>query len=327
MNAKKRAFISYSHEDRDFVRQLVDALNHNGVPLFFDEWDIRPGDSIVRKIFEEGLAKSDFFFVVLSKASVGSSWVKDELDVATVRRIGGLSRVVPILKEDCEIPWSLRSLRWMDMRQDFEAGVRDLTKLAHGVDDRPRLGEAPDYVRGLTESIGGLTREATSVGLFLLGRINIDDGTNPQVGGDEIQKATQLTPEEINDALDELEGNGLVRTIKWMGTSPFAFGVAVPTYVIFLHFKERLSYDPEEDIRIVLHAVAAIERCDPMDLQGRTGLSVGRLNRAVDYLEDYGLAKVMRHLGATPFSFAAVLATSQTRRAARDYQGAGSESQ
>lgn len=116
MKNEKRAFISYSHDDHEFVRRLADALNRNGVPLFFDEWDIRPGDSIIRKIFEEGLAKSDFFFVVLSKASVGSSWVKDELDIATVRRIGGFTRVVPILKEDCEIPWSLRALRWLDMR-------------------------------------------------------------------------------------------------------------------------------------------------------------------------------------------------------------------
>jgi len=103
--------------------------------------------------------------------------------------------------------------------------------------------------------------------------------------------------------------------------------VATPTYVIFLHFKERLLYDPEEDIRIVLHAIAAIDQCEPADLQRRTGLSVGRLDRAVDYLEDYGLAKVIRHLGTAPFSFGAVLATSQTRRAARHSETAGSPTQ
>jgi TIR domain len=327
MNTQKRAFISYSHDDQEFVQRLADALNRNGVPLFFDKWDIHPGDSIIRKIFEEGLAKSAFFFIVLSTRSVGSSWVKDELDIATVRRIEGLTRVVPILKEDCEIPWSLRALRWLDMRKDFEAGVRELTKLAHGVDERPSLGDAPGYIRGLTESVGGLTREATSVGIYLLGRVDLDDGTTPQVGGDEIRKATQLTPQEINDAMDELESNGLVRTLKWSGTSPFDFGVAMPTYVIFLHFKERLPYDPEEDVRIVLHAIAAIDECKPADLQRHTGLSVGRLDRAVDYLEDYGLAKVIRHSGTAPFSFGAVVATSQTRRAARDSERAGSPTQ
>lgn len=327
MNNNRRAFISYSHDDKDFVRALADAMNCNGVPLFFDEWDIRPGDSIIRKIFEEGLAKSEFFFVVLSKASVSSSWVKDELDIATVRRIGGLTRVVPILKDDCEIPWSLRALRWLDMRADFDAGVRELTKLAHGVDDRPPIGEPPGYIRGLAESVGGLTKEATTVGIYLLESFNVDDGTNPQVGGEEIQKATHLIPQEINDAVDELESNGLVRTMKWMGTAPYDFGVAMATYVIFLHFKDRLAYDPEDDIRIALNAIAAIDQCDPAELQKRTGLSVGRLDRAVDYVEDYGLAKVIRYSGTAPFSFGAVYATSQTRRAARNSERAGSAAQ
>ena len=317
MKNEKHAFICHSHDDQDFVRRLADALNRDGVPLFFDEWNIRPGDSIIRKIFEEGLAKSDFFVVVLSKASVGSSWVKDELDVPTVRRIGGFTRVVPILKEDCEIPSSLRALRWLDMREDFEAGVREQTKLVNGADDRPTLGETPDFIRGLTEGVGGLTREATSVGRYLLGRADIDDGTIPQVGGDEIQRGTQLTPREINDAVDELAGNGLVRTMKWIGTSPFDFGAAIPTYVIFLHFKERLPYDPDEDIQIVLNAIAAIGQYEPADLRKRTGLSAGRLDRAVDYLEDYGLAKVIRHPRTPPYSFGSLLTTSQTRRAAR----------
>lgn len=311
----KKAFISYSHTDRDFVRRLAEALNREGVPLFFDEWDIRPGDSIIGRIFEEGLAESDFFFVVLSKASVDSRWVREELDIATVRRIEGFTHVVPILKEECEIPWSLRSLRWLDMRKDFEAGVRELTKLVHGGSNRPPLGDTPDYIRGLAESIGGLTREATTTGLYLLGRSDIDDGTIPQIGGEEIQKGTRLSPQEINDAVEELEETGLVRTIKWMGTAPFRFGVAIPTYVSFLHFKDKLNYDPEEDVRTVLNAVAAQGRCGPTDLMTLSGLSVGRLNRAVGYLEDYGLAKVIKSLGTAPYSFGVVIATPQTRRA------------
>ena len=150
--------------------------------------------------------------------------------------------------------------------EDFEAGIRELTKLVHGSDDRPALGEAPEFIRGLTESVGGLTREATSVGSYLLGRADVDDGTIPQVDGDEIQR-DKLTPQEINDAVDELEGNGLVRTMKWIGRLPFDFGVAMLTYLIFLHFKEPLPYDPEEDIQIVLDAMAAIEQCEPADLR------------------------------------------------------------
>lgn len=314
---RNRAFISYAHSDKEFVRHLAESLNRDNVPLFFDEWDIQPGDSIIKKIFEEGLSDSELFLIVLSKSSVASHWVRDELDVATVRRIEGLTRVVPILKEDCEIPWSLRALRWLDMREDFETGVRELTKLAYGVSDRPEAGDTPRYIQDLAESVGGLSREATTIGVYLLGRADLDGGTVIQAGGDEVQKATHFSPQEISDAVDELEANGLVRTIKWLGTAPFTFGVLTPTYLFFLHFKERLPYDPDEDWRIVLNAIAAQGQSDSVALRERTGLSVGRLNRAVDYLEDYGLARVIRHLGSAPYSFGWVQATSRTRQAVK----------
>ena len=37
MENEKHAFIWYPHDDQEFVRRLADALNRNGVPLFFDE--------------------------------------------------------------------------------------------------------------------------------------------------------------------------------------------------------------------------------------------------------------------------------------------------
>jgi TIR domain len=317
MEAKKKAFISYVAADKEFVRRLAKELNSHGIPIFFDEWDIQPGDSIIQRIFGEGLAASEFFFIVLSKASVRSSWVKDELDVATVRRIEGLTRVVPILKEDCEIPWSLRALRWVDLRTDFDSGVRELTKLVYDAGECPPLGTAPEIIQSLVEGVGGLSREASTVGVLLLQYSDLDNGVIPQISGQEIQRATNLTPQEINDAVDELEENGMVRTIKWLGTAPFDFGVILPTYVCFLHFRSQLPYDPEEDITRVVNTLATLGRCDAVTLKERTQLSVGRLNRAVAYLEDYGLAKIVTHLGTAPYTFAEVSATRQTPQATR----------
>src|SRR4051812_47351201 len=119
MISGKGLFISYSHSDREFAERLAIELNAQGQEVWIDRWDISPGDSIVRKIFEEGLAQAGAFAVVLSKESVRSKWVREELDVATIRRIEDLTRVIPILKEDVEIPTSLRALHWVDMRNDF----------------------------------------------------------------------------------------------------------------------------------------------------------------------------------------------------------------
>ena len=102
-NNTPKAFLSYSHADQRFAERLAEALMAQGQDIWFDKWDIGPGDSIIRKIFEEGLAKAIAFIVVLSKESVKSRWVKEELDVATLRRIEELIKVIPVLKEDVEV--------------------------------------------------------------------------------------------------------------------------------------------------------------------------------------------------------------------------------
>jgi hypothetical protein len=311
---RKNAFISYSHEDKDFVRELALHLSEQGVPLFFDEWDIKPGDSLVRRIFEEGLAKADLFLIVLSKASVKSKWVREELDAATIRRIEGVTRVVPILKEDCEVPVSLRSLMWVDLRQNVDTGIRKLVNAAYGVTDRPPVGPVPDHVIALAQSAAGLSRPATTLGLFLLSNANYDDGFERMYIGTELSEALNLVPEEVNDAVDELKERGLAYTIDYLGTAPYHFGQVGPTYALHLQFKGSLPYDPETDIKTVAAAVSALGSANGEALTQHTSLSPGRLNRAVKYLEDYGLVRVMKVLGTAPYSFGTVSATRHTRQ-------------
>jgi hypothetical protein len=115
---------------------------------------------------------------------------------------------------------------------------------------------------------------------------------------------------ELTDAIEELEDRGLLRTLKTFGSQGVA---AAMTYALYLHFAEALPYTPEEDIRVVASAVAATDQIASQELQLKTGLPPGRLNRAVDYLQDYGVAKVIKVLGTAPFTFGYVMATRHTR--------------
>ena len=76
----------------------------------FDEQEIRGGDSIVAKV-SGGLKDSDYLVVVLSKASVASRSVQEELnagfDEPHLRQRGRL--VLPVLIEKCDIPPLLQS--------------------------------------------------------------------------------------------------------------------------------------------------------------------------------------------------------------------------
>ena len=55
----------------------------------------------------------------------------------------------------------------------------------------------------------------------------------------------------------------------------------------YQEFLKYLEYNPEEDIQITAAAVASAGQIHSQELASSTGLSPGRLNRAVEYLADY----------------------------------------
>lgn len=75
-------FISHASEDKsDVVRPLANALKEAGLTVWYDEFELRIGDSLRRKI-DKGLASSRFGVVVLSKAFFGRGWPEYELSYA-----------------------------------------------------------------------------------------------------------------------------------------------------------------------------------------------------------------------------------------------------
>ena len=68
-----KAFLSYSHADKEFVYRLNAALLSNGVDTFLDEKDIRVGDSIPTKIYD-GIDKSSHLIFAISATSIKSKW-------------------------------------------------------------------------------------------------------------------------------------------------------------------------------------------------------------------------------------------------------------
>jgi hypothetical protein len=121
-----RVFISHSSKDKPFVRKLVAALKKHQLNVWFDEQEIKVGDSIVSSI-SGGLKDSDYLVAVLSKASVASPWVRTELSSALMDQISNQgTAVLPVLIEDCDIPTLLRDRLYADFRHDFKAGLAKL---------------------------------------------------------------------------------------------------------------------------------------------------------------------------------------------------------
>jgi hypothetical protein len=89
-------FISHATEDKDvLVRPLAESLRDRGLAVWFDEFEMRLGDSLRRKI-DAGLARSRFGVVVLSPAFLRKNWTQYELDGLVSREMDGEQVILPI---------------------------------------------------------------------------------------------------------------------------------------------------------------------------------------------------------------------------------------
>ena len=89
-------FISHAFEDKDeVVRPLAHALRNEGLKVWFDEFELKIGDSLRRKI-DKGLANSKFGIVVLSKTFIKKGWANYELDGIITKAVSGEQIILPI---------------------------------------------------------------------------------------------------------------------------------------------------------------------------------------------------------------------------------------
>ncbi|MEY2484238.1 MAG: hypothetical protein QOK24_2766 [Verrucomicrobiota bacterium] len=79
-------FISYSHEDKDFVDLLAAELALQRRHVWVDRWELKVGDSLIRRI-ESAITGASGLIVSLSKASVVSEWFRKELSVGLIREL------------------------------------------------------------------------------------------------------------------------------------------------------------------------------------------------------------------------------------------------
>ena len=119
-------FISYSHADKEFVDQLATRLVENNAHVWIDSWELNVGDSLIDKV-QGAVQDAGALLVILSKASVESAWCRKELNAGLVRELEEKTVIVlPVLKEECNIPPFLREKKYADFRSDFEAGFHEL---------------------------------------------------------------------------------------------------------------------------------------------------------------------------------------------------------
>lgn len=153
-------FFSYSRDDSNFVMNLAKNLRKAGATIWLDQLDIKPGSRWDSSI-EKALASSNTLLVILSKSSVESQNVMDEVSYA----LGENKKVVPVLLEECDIPFRLKRLQYADFTTDHHKGIQTLAgalnldknvtdKLVHVAEKEPATAgqDAQDKERAVREA-------------------------------------------------------------------------------------------------------------------------------------------------------------------------------
>lgn len=88
-------FVSHASEDKDVARPLAEALRERGLAVWFDEQELRIGDSLRRKI-DQGIARSRFGIVILSAPFFSKGWPQYELDGLVTLAVTGKQVLLPV---------------------------------------------------------------------------------------------------------------------------------------------------------------------------------------------------------------------------------------
>lgn len=101
----KKVFISYSHDDLDYRRQLqtylVNLERENKIEIWHDGL-IDPGDGWNEKIVEK-LRESDIIILLISQTFISSKYIHEvEMRNSLQQKLRGDSKIIPILVSNCD---------------------------------------------------------------------------------------------------------------------------------------------------------------------------------------------------------------------------------
>src|SRR5688500_17112868 len=141
MEKQRRTFLSYSRANKEFALRLARELKSEGFPVWLDQLDIPLGARWDVEV-EKALIECEIFMIIITKDSISSENVLDEIGYA----IDSGKRFLPVLLEKCNIPLRLRRFQYVDFtNKSFDEGVetaKDLLRTLNTQSTVPRKGPA-----------------------------------------------------------------------------------------------------------------------------------------------------------------------------------------
>lgn len=309
-----KVYLAHASEDKALVRPIAEYLMANGVEVWFDEWEIEPGDSLRQKM-EDGLGAMTHFVVVLTEISITKPWVAKEIDVGLVQQVGGKSRFVPVVVSvhPSKLSPFIQAMLFLNLDPSSEADLKGLVDRLHGVSRKPALGPKPRYVQPAPAGLEGWSAAAVTVGRHIVETSAHAMACDPVVTVEDLTEKLELDPADLRIAVLDLTDAGFLREMN-------ARGHYAPEPALFVDFDGAfMPFNPTEDARTLANRLmnggdraAATE-----SIAEELGWEPRRMNSAICYLERAGAITARHALASAPWRAVQLVRTDQTLRFAR----------
>lgn len=298
MNAPK-VFLSHASEDKArFVLPFATAMREKGIEVWLDKWEILPGDSLVDKLFEEGLKEADAVLVVVSSASASKPWVKLELNTAVVNRITKQTKIIPVVLDNSEVPESLKSLVWESIHDvnDFEDELDRIVSAIFEHRPKPALGKPPSYVA--ERQITGL-RQTDVLVLRTLYENAIEQNQKLWDMRCLSAKLPDIGNEVLLDSVEILEQQGYIKVKRVLGGVPRGIHILLPTLNGFMVFARSNQPEIEDHIQRVGLAILNENLTHLSEIARSTSISVFIVENLLDLFVSRGWIQISKSLSDT----------------------------
>jgi hypothetical protein len=317
-----KVFLSHASEDKQrFVVQFAKKLRSRGVDVWFDKWEMLPGDSLVDKIFEQGIKDAHAVIIVLSTHSVDKPWVREELNAGMVRRINGVSKLIPVVIDGCQVPECLHATlhERIENLHDFDRNLDRIVMAIFDRSEKPAVARAPKYVEH--KLLAGLTAVDSAVFVSLC-EASVAKGDDWIENRSLLENAQslELSEELFCESLEILAGQNFVELERIDGGD---ITMVRPTVFGFDQFLANTRNDYDQIFRMIALLVVNEKKLEGGDLARSarlTDLSLTELmvNHVVRVFEMKAWIETARYNGFSPCSFVIVRVDPEMTRWLRE---------
>jgi hypothetical protein len=295
------AYICHTIEDKaTFVAPFAKKLAEKGIQVSVEPWELSHGESLIEKIFTEGIKSADAFIVVLSDFSVRKSWITEELRPGLVKRISAHSKLIPVLIDDSDVPEPLKAVPVVTIR-DVNHAEREVSQIVDSLYGGARPTEPSILTKPAEEPvqmIPGLSKDELEV-LKLSCEYSVEKERRFINVPDIYQSLEKkgISAGQLNKILMSLDEKGLVKAGRILGNPNIDF---FNTTVSGFETYARAYLDGFDGlIKKILSAVANEGLMTNDELSSSFNLPLAVVNYIIDILVERDAVKLGKATGGT----------------------------